>query len=790
MAQKFTHIQRSFSGGEISSKMLMRADTEAYKQSVLEMTNFMPTMQGGAQRMPGTRFVQEIKQTEIVEEEPVESAATEARIVPYLTSGNERSLVVFTPLGLKLIRNVTDPLNSSLAVGSISGSSVTFRKQIVPNGDFFGGPQPWVLNPEQYTSRNGEGPLGVFWGPNAIIMSPRFYTISTDAVTCTLSSQAVVDEPTDRITVEYNVDYFANPPDGSGGYVFSIVISPNSDYSSPIYEQAFTDQEFPTPGSTFIRILNVDLPTTAWTGNLYYKITATATTLPRDKYSNPQFTVQYFYIYANGVSTLTEADLPTPYTAEDLPDLQYVQSPYEDKELVIVHPKHEPHKLFFDTSIMDPAYVFEPITFTNAPSVWSNNNYPAACSAYHGRLVLAGSQSFKVASGDPVSAAAETVWTTKVGLWDQFSLPEEVDPDDSVEFTTIFRSPIQWVYGHKSLLIGSTEYEYIASGDGIYSPGDLGVELHSTHGSNNVQPAAFGEAVLFPSDSGTKVRSMRYNSQDAGWISPDLTLLNPEICLPEIVRMVRLRNPHQMCLVVLSSGDMAIFHSEGELAGWSRYRLNGGSIFDVCVVGDNDGFDVPFLLVRRNINGSVRVYLEAIPNFTSVDPTLWDYTSSSVRFNFETATDTLTGLDHLEGKSVQVYDEYRFVGFFTVTEGQIVLDDEAEGTTTMTSCSVGLMHRCVMRTLPPEVADPGAMNRYSEFAVRVVGSSRPIINGERPPDRDPLTPHNVSQGTDQLKDIAVRTTGWDPYQSIEISEQIPKRCEIIGVYGNLKSNSL
>ena len=787
MTQKFTHIQRSFSGGEISPKMLMRADTEAYKQSALEMTNFMPTMQGGAQRMPGTRFVMEVTEEEDEEEIP----ATVGRIIPYLTSGNERSLVVLTPEVIQLFLNITDNLDSSVAINTISGSTITYRQQIVPNGSFNDGAQPWFLNPEEYISANGEGPLGCIWRPNYMIISPRFYKVSSDHEVCTIRSSAEVVDETDRVTIDYDIDYFANPPDAHGSYTFLIQVSPNSNFSSPIYSQQFSDQEFPTPGSTFIRQINVDLPTTEWTGTLYFRIVATALTSAEDKYSNPQFRVNHFHIFANRVAELVGTDgLATPYTAEDLPDLQYVQSPYADKELVIVHPKYAPRRLFFDTDLGTPAYVFEVIPFTNAPTIWSSNNYPAACSAYHGRLVLAGSQSFKVPTGDPVSSAAETVWTTKVGEWTEFSDPEDVNPNDSVEFTATFRSPIQWVHGHKALLIGSTEYEYIASGDGIYSPGDLGVDLHSTHGSNNVQPAAFGNAILFPSDSGTKVRSMRYNADDAGWIAPDLTLMNPEICHPKIVRMVRLRNPHQMCLVVLASGDIAIFHSENDVVGWSRYRLAGGSVEDICIVGSSTGFDVPFLLVRRDIDDVTRLYLEAIPSFTEVDSTGWEYTASSIKFNFETPTDTLTGLDHLEGKLVTVYDQNRYVGFFTVTDGTVVLDDQAEGTTTMTSCVVGLTHLCILRTLPPEVADPGAMNRYSSFAVRVVGSSLPVINGERPADRSPLTPHGLSEGLEDLADVAVRTTGWNPYQSIEILERTPKRCEVIGIYGNLKSNSL
>ena len=77
------HVQRSFSGGEISPRMLMRTDHPYYKQSAMQMVNFIPTPQGSAVRAPGTRYLQDVGELK-------------ARIVPYLTTGNERSLLLFT----------------------------------------------------------------------------------------------------------------------------------------------------------------------------------------------------------------------------------------------------------------------------------------------------------------------------------------------------------------------------------------------------------------------------------------------------------------------------------------------------------------------------------------------------------------------------------------------------------------------------------------------------------------------------------------------------------------------
>ena len=55
-------IQRDFSGGEISTRMLMRDDTVVYQKSAVAMRNFLPTMTGSVERTRGTRFLRQLRQ--------------------------------------------------------------------------------------------------------------------------------------------------------------------------------------------------------------------------------------------------------------------------------------------------------------------------------------------------------------------------------------------------------------------------------------------------------------------------------------------------------------------------------------------------------------------------------------------------------------------------------------------------------------------------------------------------------------------------------------------------------
>lgn len=779
MAQ-WHHIQRDFSGGAISERMLMRADSEAYKKSTLAMNNYIPTLQGPAERAPGSRIVQEIL-------DPLDGVPSTARIIPFLTIGNERSLIVMTPAdaqtpdsgGLKLIENVgsIDPTISRSEVRV--ANTITYRKQVIRNGDIRQQLGPWTRSKNQYTS--GGAVLGVWYSAGAINMIPRLYTspgVDEEKVTIE-NATGVVDTATDVITVNYEIFYPNNSPIG-GGFKLKLTVLDAAD------DTVFWTRELEGDvGQTWNGTINATLPTPGWTGTLKVRVEAEAIAVAGEKYSTPHFRVRRFEVFADAETTLTEADVTHNYTEDQLEELQFVQSPYGfpngDKEIVFTHPSHHPARFYFDAD--DTAqYILEDIPFTNIPG-WSPNNYPAVCTSYLGRLILAGGQSFE-SDLTPVNSVTETVWGTEVGFWDRFSEETGANPDDSIEFTTTYRSPIQWAFGHKTLLVGALEYEYIVSSDGIFSPGDLGVDVHSTNGGVNVQPAPIGEGVIFAADGGRKARMMMYQDESAGWVAPDLNLLNPDITFGGIRRMVRCRNPHQMCICLLLSGDIAIFHYESGVTGWSYYALEGGEIVDITVVADRLGVDVPYMVVRRKD----RLWLESVPNW--IDGGEWDYVSGGRTYNITDGSNILTGLEMHEGESIQVIADSQYLGSFKVSGGQVELIDELGEPYYPTLALAGQFHPCAMAILPPEKVDPGAQTRYSTFSVRAVGSTRMLINGERPSERRPATDMDRSEPVSGLEDLDILKTGWDPYQIIFIAETVPIRSAVYGVYGKLNSNSL
>jgi hypothetical protein len=770
-------VQRDFSGGEISSRMLMRADTEVYGKSALQMVNWFPTLQGSMERCPGSRFVYEIVNK------------STARLIPYITPDNKRGFVELTPGGITIRTGYVEILSSYLNKAQVTATGI-IRKNILFNPRFRLGTEGWVLTPPEYVGNDG-AKLGCWWGqyPGArdgfVRLSPRIYKNPADIATCTVTTSCQVTAPTDSIDIAFLTRY-VNAIPFSSEYTYTLKITSGFD---TIFDYEFKGE----PGTVWEGITRANLPTLGWTGQLDIEFSHTARQ-GDDPYSHPVMEIQILDIFAN-----VEADINTdiitgtpPWTAAELDEVQYVQSPYGypsgRKELVLVHPNYPPHWLYFNGS----NYVLEEIPFNRIPSGWSTENYPAACTSFMGRLILAGSNYRKLDFSN-LTSNTETVWGTEVGKWAEFSDPlsTEVNPDDSIEFTAIYRSPIQWVYGQKDLLVGATEMEYVASADGIFSPGDLGVFMQSTHGSSGVQPAGFGDVVMFPAEAGTKVRAMSASNQDQGFISTDMTLLTPELCSSGIRRMVRMRNPHQMCVCLLNNGQLALFHYDRQagISGWSRYNMSV-PVLDICVVTNNDGVDILFMVTARYVQNVRKIYVEALADWTENRTQLYMSCSSLFAPDNTSQTNVIPNVDHLEGYNVQVITDGNYVGTFPVVNGQIELYYPNGDPILFNIAACGLAFRSQFQSLPVASQDPGDVKRRITVSVRTRGSTRPVINDQRPADRNPITLMDRSQYLDLITDLKVANFGSDIYQIVEIEESLPYRSEILGLYGTVTTNSV
>jgi len=799
-------VKRDFSGGEIGSRMIMRDDSPLHEKAVMHMRNYMPTLQGPAMRTPATRFIHDINPND-----------NYARIIPYVTSNNQRALVEILPAVYNSVGglvtdgaiNIIQDINSSTENTQFDpvGPPGQTYQSIVPNGDITGGIEPWELFPLQYAANAGDM-LGWWYGPGGFNGTARNTKFTNYPIPGPRGGEVGVKE----YEYAWMRNSFTIPQDTS-----SIIVIPDMRYVTNFGDEfdgnglVATIKIGTTPGGAEVDTIDIsDLPI----GQFYTQpTTITGTFLEGEVYyiefrfegtnngANKYNSTPFFSVKALDIRSLVDADGETetllanvPYSADELREVQYVQSPYNDsadggnagKQLVLVHPNYPPKELFFNGT----AYVFQDISFTNAPGAWGSQGYPAACGSYGGRLVLGGSKDV-ITTGDPFGNASETVWATEIGKWYTFTSPTKtpIEATDSIEFTGVYRSPIKWVLGQKRLLVGAESLEYVAESDGIFQPGDLGLNLESTHGSNHVQPVPMGQYILFPSENGTKLRAMRYLADDESWISPDYTIGHPNLLSSGIVRMARMRNPVQMCVVVKGDGEMAlaVIDPHENILGWCRVNINA-NILDACVQTNSNGQDVLYLVVRRKINGTFKVYLEAIVNWS--EGKTWRYLNSHVELVNAGGVSTITGLGHLESETVQVLGDGNYLGSFTVSGGEIDLTDEIGGDVTVTNAVVGLPSVARLDTLPLNAMDPSSKKKYSKLTVRTLASYRPIINGDRVPARDTETPMGTSQQVDIVYDSDVGMLGSRDFLTISIEENLPFPSMIMGIFGKVSDKSL
>jgi hypothetical protein len=190
----------------------------------------------------------------------------------------------------------------------------------------------------------------------------------------------------------------------------------------------------------------------------------------------------------------------------------------------------------------------------------------------------------------------------------------------------------------------------------------------------------------------------------------------------------------------------------------------------------NDTVDETWVLVKRtNSSGTIRT-IEQVDYDISVDSAL-TYSGS--------ATASVSGLSHLEGKTVSVLADGATHPNVTVSSGTITL------TRLSSEIVVGLPFTSTLKTVPMETAtdgtDQGQKKRWSKIVARMISSAFPLINGYRKPTRHPSTAMDRAEAL-VTGDIEYRGSGFDQYAQIEIKQDLPLPCEITSVFGDYEVN--
>ena len=380
----------------------------------------------------------------------------------------------------------------------------------------------------------------------------------------------------------------------------------------------------------------------------------------------------------------------------------------------------------------------------------------------------------------------QTFWTSQTGIFNSLRSSRPVRDDDGIVFSINSRqvNEIRHIVSMEDLILltSGAEYRVTEGQDFVLTPSTVGARPQSYTGSSKVRPAVINESVVFVQDKSNKVRDLNYSIDSARYTGNDLSIMAEHLFLNRtIVDMDYAKDPYGILWCVMSDGALLglTYQREHEVWAWHKHETEG--FFEsVAVIAEGDR-DATYFVVRRNINGNDVRYVERLePRYLDSAESPF-FVDSGLTYE-GAATDTISGLDHLEGEELAVLADGNVVKGLTVSGGSITLPRAAS------VVHAGLGYTCDIYTLPLDSNEqPTQMRKrnVAEVAINVQESRGGFVG----PDFDNLIEIKPRFDSDGYDPIALKTfeervniqPDWNDNGQIAIRQSDPLPLSILTV---------
>lgn len=243
----------------------------------------------------------------------------------------------------------------------------------------------------------------------------------------------------------------------------------------------------------------------------------------------------------------------------------------------------------------------------------ATDDYPSAVTYFQQRILFANT------NNDP-----EKVWTSRTGLFKNFTISSPIQDDDAISFTLVGRqvNEIKHMIDIGKLVILTSSGEWtLDSESGVLTPTTLNLRQQSYNGSSDLAPIIIGNSALYVQARGSIVRDLGFDFAVDGYKGNDLTIFSTHLFDDySLVDWAYQQVPHSVLWCVRSDGTLLAltYVREQSLLAWSRHDFDGGTIENVCVVPEDDE-DVLYVTVNRTIDGSTKRYIERMNTRSIID---------------------------------------------------------------------------------------------------------------------------------------------------------------------------
>jgi hypothetical protein len=335
---------------------------------------------------------------------------------------------------------------------------------------------------------------------------------------------------------------------------------------------------------------------------------------------------------------------------------------------------------------------------SNAPTfLWSEaafstaKGFPRTVCLHETRLIFGGT-----------TARPLAIYGSQIDDFQNFRYGALDDEAFSFTISSNESNPINWLVSSTKMLVGTAGDEWSVGAtntDQAMGPGNVDAKQQSSYGSAFLQAEVVNDVVLFAQRQAHKIREMTYNFEKDGWVSPDLTILSNHISGTGFAETAFAQQPDSVFWCITRDGQLVglTYERDQKIFGWHRHTTDG--VFEsVGTIYGGANSDEIWLSVRRTVNGQDVRYIERFaPEFRKYideeNKEAWWYLDCAKRTISGTEITHITGLSHLEGKTVGVMGDGANQPARVVASGAIDIQEPAK------NILVGIPYVSLMRPM-------------------------------------------------------------------------------------------
>lgn len=336
-----------------------------------------------------------------------------------------------------------------------------------------------------------------------------------------------------------------------------------------------------------------------------------------------------------------------------------------------------------------PPEAYDPFT--------SAGNYPATVGYIDQRRAFAGTNN-----------QPQQIWATRSGTEKNLTFSIPTRDDDSLSFRIAARAnnAIRHMIALDDLVLltAAAAWKVGSVDGGALTTLNVRARPQSYVGASHAPPVVAGGDILYSAEKGAHYMRLAYEDNTSRLRATDLSRRAPHLFDGyRIADADMAESPYPTVWLVRNDGKMLglTYDFDNQVVAWHTHDTDGE--FESVAVVPEDGEDAVYVVVRRTVDGSSTRYIERLASrrFDADEDAFC--VDAGVTYSGAAAT-TITGLDHLEGKTVSIVSGGAVRPRAVVTGGAVTLDQMTEAGA---KTHIGLPYTCRAETLPMAFDVPG-----------------------------------------------------------------------------------